>query len=61
MTGMNRSAIALMTLLALGACGVDGEPLRPAANAGITIGPGGVRTTASVGVDAGNASVRVGL
>ncbi len=56
-----KAFLAVLPLLLAAACGADGEPLRPVANAGITIGTGGVSTAASVGVDAGNVSVRVGL
>ncbi len=56
-----KALLAVLPLLLAAACGADGDPLRPSVNAGVSVTPGGVRTSASVGVDAGNVSVRVGL
>ena len=53
--------ITLIAILALGACGVDGEPIRPSANVGVSIGKGGVNTSASVGASKGPFSVILGL
>ncbi len=57
---MSRVAL-LLTLLTLAACGADGPPVRPTLNAGVSLGPGGVATAASVGVKAGNVAIHIGL
>jgi hypothetical protein len=53
--------IFALGLCALAGCGANGAPLRPVGNASVSVGPGGISTSSSVGVDAGNVSVRVGL
>jgi hypothetical protein len=50
-----------LALAALAACGAAGEPLRPTANLGLSIGSGGVQTNASVGASQGPVTVSVGL
>lgn len=50
---MKRTALALCTFALLAACGADGPPMRPTANAGVSIGTGGVSTNASVGATNG--------
>ncbi|HSG55129.1 hypothetical protein ACFQ3C_13265 [Seohaeicola saemankumensis] len=50
-----------LCLLALAACGVEGAPLRPSLDAGVSITPGGIYPSASVGVNKGPVSLRVGL
>ena len=53
---------ALVTaLVLLAGCGVDGEPLRPTLNAGLSAGKGGVAPAASVGVRKGPFSLGVAL
>ena len=52
-------ALTLLTLLAVAACGVDGEPVQPDASLGIGIGNGGVRVGGTVGVSSG--PLRVGV
>ncbi|WP_101068743.1 argininosuccinate lyase [Roseovarius salinarum] len=49
---MIRTSVLLVTVLALGACGVDGEPIRPAAKE--------EPRTGSTGWTSGNVSVHVG-
>ncbi|WP_165586946.1 hypothetical protein [Pseudaestuariivita atlantica] len=56
-----KPVLTLMALLALAACGADGEPVKPTADASVTLGPGGVSSRASVGITRGPVSVRVGL
>ncbi len=54
--------IALMASMALLAgCGVDGEPLRPSFNAGLSVGTSGVTPGASVGLSKGPLSLGVAL
>lgn len=55
-----RTAIFLLALTALGACGVDGPPIRPSLNTGVSVGAGGVHTHSSVNVGIGN-RVNVGI
>ena len=54
-------ALCLLSLLAVAACGVDGEPIKPQANLNIGIGDGGVRTGGTIGVSSGAVSVGVGV
>lgn len=53
--------LMVLTLLALTACGVDGDPIRPAANVGVTITPEGISPNVSVGARQGPFSVGVDL
>jgi hypothetical protein len=50
-----------LALTLLAACGVEGAPVRPSLDAGVSITPGGIYPAASVGVNKGPVSVRVGL
>ena len=52
--------IAILSLVALVACGADGEP-ETFGNVDVSIGPGGITPTASVGASDGPFSVRVGF
>ncbi len=47
--------------IALAACGVDGEPVRPALNAGVSVSSSGVHAGGSVGVQKGPFSVLLGF
>ncbi|MEO0676252.1 MAG: hypothetical protein AAFR53_13670 [Pseudomonadota bacterium] len=53
--------IPLFALLALGACGTDGEPIKPTGSASISVGTGGVSTSATLGATAGPVTVSVGF
>lgn len=53
--------IALILCTAVSACGVDGEPVAPRVNGGVTINQNGIYPSASVGVGRGPVSIRVGL
>jgi hypothetical protein len=53
--------IAFCALMALVACGVDGEPVQPTLNAGVSLGSGGVSTNVSVGARKGPLSINWGL
>ena len=55
----NLAILPILTLLA--ACGVDGEPIQPALNTSIGIGPGGVHTSTSVSARKGPLSVGLSL
>mgnify|MGYP006286328625 CR=1 FL=1 len=50
-----------MALAILSGCGVDGEPLRPTFNAGLSVTGDGVAPGASVGVRKGPFSLGVAL
>lgn len=58
---MTRIAMLLICLSSLTACGVDGEPVTPAVNAGVSINNSGVHPHANVGVNKGPVSVNIGL
>ncbi len=58
---MMRVLIALGLTLALTACGVDGEPVRPSLNAGVGISSSGVHLGGALGVSKGPLSVSLGL
>lgn len=58
---MMRVLIALGLTLALTACGVDGEPVRPSLNAGLGISSSGVHLGGALGVSKGPLSVSLGL
>lgn len=51
--------LMILAILALAACGVDGDPIKPNVNVGV--GPNGVKTSASVGTKVGPVNVRIGL
>jgi hypothetical protein len=50
-----------MTLTLLAACGVEGAPVRPSFDAGVSVSRGGIVPSASVGLNKGPVSLRVGL
>ena len=51
----------LLVLVALAACGADGEPIRPTVSTSISVGTNGVNAGASVSASTGPVSVSVGL
>ena len=51
--------LAVLSLLALVACGADGEPVQPDATIGIGIGSDGVHAGGTIGVSRG--PLRVGV
>ena len=53
--------IVFGALVALAACGADGEPITPTLNAGVSLGSGGVNTNVSVGARKGPLSINWGL
>lgn len=56
-----KQIVAIVSLVILAACGVDGEPVRPTADAGVTINSRGVFPSASVGINTGPFWLRLGL
>ncbi len=57
-----KTMIAMMfSLLLVAGCGVDGAPLRPSLNAGLSLGASGLAPSASVGVRKGPVSLGVAL
>ncbi|WP_420005157.1 hypothetical protein [Arenibacterium sp. LLYu02] len=58
---MMRVLIALGLTLALTACGVDGEPVRPSLNAGLGLSSSGVHLGGALGLSKGPLSVSLGL
>lgn len=49
--------VAALSLMALAACGADGEPVQPTMNAGISLGTTGVGTHVGVGLRKGPLSM----
>ncbi len=53
-------ALTLLSLAALAGCGVDGAPIRPSLDTGVTVGANGVQTHSRVNVGIGS-RVNVGI
>ncbi len=51
----------VVALVLLAACGADDPPFRPAASAGVNVGPGGVSTTGGVVSTNGTITIGVGF
>jgi len=58
---MRKTLYTFGILVVLTACGVDGEPVQPTANVGVSVGTSGVHTAASVGVRKGPLAISLGL
>ncbi|KUP93055.1 hypothetical protein [Tritonibacter horizontis] len=58
---MIRVLCVLSLTLALTACGVEGDPVRPSLNAGLGISNSGVHLGGAVGLHKGPVSLRVAL
>ena len=56
-----KSFFVLGALAVLSACGVDGEPIRPAMTASMGVGDSGIHTDATVSAAAGNWTMSTGL
>lgn len=56
-----RLMVLVFAILGLVACGADGDPIRPTANAGVSISSGGIYPSASIGVRSGPLWLRLGL
>jgi hypothetical protein len=53
--------IALIAVVALASCGVDGAPLKPSSKAVINVGSGGVKTVVNLGASKGQLSANWNL
>ncbi len=51
--------LAILALLALAACGAEGDPVRPSVGVGVDLGSGDVG--GSVGLSSGNVSLGLGV
>ena len=58
---MRKWILALLGLAVLTACGVDGEPVRPALNATVGLSNSGVHAGGSVGLSKGPVNVSLGF
>ncbi len=58
---MIRLGLLLLGLAVLAGCGVDGEPVRPTAEASVGVGTEGVQTGVSAGATIGRVGVGVGV
>ncbi len=56
-----RTVLAMIALVALAACGADGEPVRPSMNAGVAVTPSGVHPSVSLGTKVGPVNLILGL
>ncbi|MBS0123534.1 hypothetical protein [Thetidibacter halocola] len=54
-------AALILSLMALAACGADGEPIRPTATTTVGVGSDGVSTSTSVTVQRGSFGLGVRL
>lgn len=54
-------SLCVLFLLALAACGADGEPVQPHGGVSIGVGSGGVHAGGTVGVNRGPLSVGVSI
>jgi hypothetical protein len=53
--------LAVMSLLALAACGADGEPIQPSMNANVGLGSNGVSGATGVDFVSGRVTMGVGV
>lgn len=58
---MIRAVLGLLGLVFLVGCGVDGEPVRPAAGVNVGVGSNGVNVGVGGGVRVGGVNVGVGV
>ena len=56
-----KQVVALAVMAALSGCGVDGEPIRPRADAGVSINSSGIYPSARIGVSTGPLWLNLGL
>jgi hypothetical protein len=56
-----KRALLILSLLGLAACGADGEPTQPVANASVSVGSSGVNTHLGLGVSRGPFSIYLGI
>lgn len=55
-----KAALILLAFAALAGCGVDGAPIRPSLDTGVTVGENGVQTHSRVNVGIGS-RINVGI
>lgn len=55
-----RTAILVLSLLAVAGCGADGEPVQPTRDATITLTDAGLSGTARLGITQGPLTVSIG-
>ena len=58
---MHRLILSLLAVVALTACGVDGEPVQPTLNAGVGVSNSGVNVGGAVGLHKGPVSLYLGF
>jgi hypothetical protein len=58
---MQKWILALMVAAALSACGVDGEPVQPSLNAGVSVSNSGVHPRVGVGLNKGPLGIYLGF
>lgn len=58
---MKALIICGLSLTLLAACGVEGAPVRPSLDAGVSVTQGGIYPSVGLGVAKGPVSLRVGL
>lgn len=56
-----RYVFAMLSLLAIVACGADGEPIKPSVNSNVTLNQNGVRVGSNVSVGKGPFRINLGL
>lgn len=56
-----KKLVMILGAVALVGCGAAGDPIRPTANLGVSIGSNGITPNASVGARSGPVSINVGL
>ncbi len=58
---MHKWILSLMAAAMLSACGVDGEPVQPSLNAGVSVGSSGVHARGGVGLNKGPFGLYLGF
>ncbi len=56
-----KQIVLIIMVAGLAGCGADGEPMRPNASVGVSVGSNGTNTNATVGASNGTFSVGIGL
>ncbi|WP_167740220.1 hypothetical protein [Parasedimentitalea huanghaiensis] len=58
---MHKWMLSLVAVGVLSACGVDGEPVQPSLNAGVSVSNSGVHTRGGVGLNKGPLGIYLGF
>jgi len=58
---MRKWILTLMAVAIVSACGVDGEPVQPSLNAGVSVSNSGVHTRGGVGLNKGPFGLYLGF